>query len=314
MDQIRATLAELMGKYEQKEDLDSTKPFTDPDVCRQYLTGICPHDLFENTKFYMGECSRIHSEKLRERYQNERKNHFYGYELETLKIIQPMIDDCDKKIARGKARVEEDLVRRKTLDPMIIEEAKKIDSQIQSRMARADELGRNGEVEESFKIVEEVELLKRTKLEMLEKGGDASYQSRLKPCDVCGALLSATDSDRRLTEHYSGKIHVGFQKLRDMSKTLSAYIQENRHRLNGRGRNGSREYLSERRTRKVLGVSLRGAIAVTGIEAMPIKVIAESGKTIEKGREAGPDPYQDQDRDRVLDQDLGIANTGDLVN
>lgn len=44
-------------------------------------------------------------------------------------------------------------------------------------------------------------------------------------------MAVATDSDRRLTEHYSGKIHVGFQKLRDMSKTLSAYIQENRHKF-----------------------------------------------------------------------------------
>lgn len=56
MDQIRATLAELMGKYEQKEDLDSTKSFTDPDVCRQYLTGICPHDLFENTVTLITNC------------------------------------------------------------------------------------------------------------------------------------------------------------------------------------------------------------------------------------------------------------------
>ncbi|UKJ90466.2 hypothetical protein MACJ_001399 [Theileria orientalis] len=241
MDQIRATLAELMGKYEQKEGLESRKSFADPDVCKLYLTGICPHDLFENTKFYMGECRKIHSEKLRERYLNERKDHFFGYELDTLKVIQPMIEDCDKKIARGKARVEDDIVRKRTLDPMIVEEAKRIDSQIQAKMALADELGMNGEVEESFKIVEEVEHLKKNKLEMLEKAGEGSFQQRLKPCDVCGALLSATDSDRRLTEHYSGKIHVGFQKLRDMSKALSAYIEEYRDKANGSSLNSTRD-------------------------------------------------------------------------
>lgn len=57
-----------------------------------------------------------------------------------------MIEDCDKKIARGKARVsasitfkmlqvEDDIVRKRTLDPMIVEEAKRIDSQIQAKMA-----------------------------------------------------------------------------------------------------------------------------------------------------------------------------------
>ncbi|AFZ79423.1 hypothetical protein BEWA_022710 [Theileria equi strain WA] len=228
MDEIRATLAQLMGKFEEPEDVEETKSFLDSDVCRMFLTGICPHDLFENTKHYLGECKRLHSERLREKYMNERKSRYFGFEVDTLRTIQPMIDDCDKRISKGKARAEDDGGRKPTIDPLVLNEAKRIDDQIQAKMTLADELGMNGDVEQSFKIVEEVELLKKTKLEMLEKAGEASYQQRLKPCDICGALLSATDSDRRLTEHYSGKIHIGFQKLRDMAKTLTAYINENR--------------------------------------------------------------------------------------
>lgn len=47
-----------------------------------------------------------------------------------------------------------------------------------------------GEVEESLRVLEEADLLKKNKLEMLEKAGEVSYQSRIKPCDICGALLS----------------------------------------------------------------------------------------------------------------------------
>lgn len=259
MDEIRATLAQLMGSYEGADEKELKKPFTDPDVCKMFLVGLCPHELFENTKQYLGECRNIHSEKLRERYMEERKNHYYGYEEDTLRAIQPIIDDCDRKVVRAKARVEEDVVERKTtLDPMVVEEAKRIDGEIKKKMLVADELGMKGEVEASFGIVEEIEALKKAKLEMLEKAGEVSYQQRLKPCDVCGALLSVSDTDRRLTEHYSGKIHVGIQRLRDLAKTLNAYINEHRNSRNSSIRSERSETIkSESRVSRYKGKSDR---------------------------------------------------------
>lgn len=44
MEEMRAQLASLMESIkEQPTD------FTDPEVCKYFLTGLCPHDLFENT-------------------------------------------------------------------------------------------------------------------------------------------------------------------------------------------------------------------------------------------------------------------------
>jgi hypothetical protein len=34
---------------------------------------------------------------------------------------------------------------------------------------------------------------------------------KLRVCDVCGSFLSLFDSDKRLTDHFMGKQHVGFQ-------------------------------------------------------------------------------------------------------
>ncbi|GBE60682.1 U1 snRNP-associated Usp106 [Babesia ovata] len=225
MDEMRAQWEALMGNLENPVDPNETKSFEDKDVCKMYLVGLCPHDLFENTKHYIGPCALLHCDELRAKYMEQRKTRYYNYEAETLRFIMPLIEECDRRVQRGRVRAEDDIgCKQTTLDDATIAEAKRIDAEIEKKMKIANELGEKGEVEESFKLLEEAELLKKNKLEMLEKAGETSYQSRIKPCDICGALLSATDTDRRLTEHYSGKIHVSYQKLRDMSKLLTEYL------------------------------------------------------------------------------------------
>lgn len=253
MDEMRSQWAALMGNLENPADSIETKSFTDSDVCKMFLVGICPYDLFENTKHYIGPCSKNHSEELRAKYLEARKEKYYGYEDDTLRFIIPMIEDCDRRVQKGRLRAEENVACKQTeLDPATVEEAKRIDMEIDKKMKIANELGMKGEVEESFKVLEEAELLKKNKLEMLEKAGESSYQSRIKPCDICGALLSASDTDRRLTEHYSGKIHVSYQKLRDMSKVLSEYVRDNRPSRNNssRDRSGSHSYHMKRNSHR----------------------------------------------------------------
>ena len=36
----------------------------------------------------------------------------------------------------------------------------------------------------------------------------------MKVCEVCGALQSAGDTDKRLTIHLEGKLHTGYLKIR----------------------------------------------------------------------------------------------------
>ncbi len=33
-------------------------------------------------------------------------------------------------------------------------------------------------------------------------------------CDVCGAYLSRLDNDRRLADHFYGKMHLGYAQMR----------------------------------------------------------------------------------------------------
>jgi len=39
-------------------------------------------------------------------------------------------------------------------------------------------------------------------------------QQKLRVCEVCSAFLGIHDNDRRLADHFGGKLHVGFITLR----------------------------------------------------------------------------------------------------
>ena len=42
----------------------------------------------------------------------------------------------------------------------------------------------------------------------------------MKVCEVCGALQSVSDKEDRLQMHLEGKLHQGYQKIRDKLKKL----------------------------------------------------------------------------------------------
>ena len=62
MDEARAMLDELMGKTRDltediKKNVRQTH-FSDDEVCKDYLCGVCPHLLFTTTKSDLGKCPK----------------------------------------------------------------------------------------------------------------------------------------------------------------------------------------------------------------------------------------------------------------
>jgi len=45
-------------------------------------------------------------------------------------------------------------------------------------------------------------------LQQLTETSGASGHQKLRVCDVCGAYLSVLDSDRRLADHFGGKVSL----------------------------------------------------------------------------------------------------------
>lgn len=76
---------------------------------------------------------------------------------------------------------------------------------------------------------------KERELQNLTDTSGASGHQKLRVCDVCGAYLSVLDSDRRLADHFGGKMHLGYHELRKMLEEFS----KRKHPALSAGRNPS---------------------------------------------------------------------------
>lgn len=68
---------------------------------------------------------------------------------------------------------------------------------------------------------------KEKELKALSDTSGPSGHQKLQVCDVCGAYLSRLDNDRRLADHFFGKMHLGFAQMR---KTFDAFPREMKSR------------------------------------------------------------------------------------
>jgi cell division protein ZapA (FtsZ GTPase activity inhibitor) len=69
------------------------------------------------------------------------------------------------------------------------------------------------------KKCQEREKLSQQARRITENVGQTSQQ-KLQVCDGCGAYLSTLDNDRRLADHFVGKIHMGYLELRNNFKEI----------------------------------------------------------------------------------------------
>lgn len=102
----RKLLEQLMGH--QSTSRAAQLSLNDPKVCRSYLVGTCPHDLFTNTKQDLGQCPKVHSEPLKTEYEalSDREKQRYGFDYDYMRDLQKYIDDCNRRIEAAQKRLE----------------------------------------------------------------------------------------------------------------------------------------------------------------------------------------------------------------
>lgn len=84
----RKLLEQLMGGGAASRGAQLS--LTDPKVCRSYLVGTCPHDLFTNTKQDLGACPKVHSEALKAEYEAlpEQEKKRYGFDYDYMRACR----------------------------------------------------------------------------------------------------------------------------------------------------------------------------------------------------------------------------------
>jgi hypothetical protein len=138
--------------------------FTDSRLCRPYLVGHCPHDLFENTKFEQGPCKNQHNGRLRQMYQDDPERESYGYEWDYAKVLRGYIEECDKRIESSQRRLEttyEEMVRQRQLMKEIGELATKITFSLDEIQV----LGNQSQVAMALQQFHNVDLMRHDKQE-----------------------------------------------------------------------------------------------------------------------------------------------------
>ncbi|ONK77274.1 uncharacterized protein A4U43_C02F4860 [Asparagus officinalis] len=325
MDAIRKQLDSLMGANRNGDVTEVNRKYYDRDVCRLFLSGLCPHDLFQLTKMDLGPCSKVHSLQLRKEYEEAKAKGGHNFDRELEDVIDRLIVECERKIQRAVKRLEEAdakaavaiSVSEVTQSPEITELSKQIkeklkqvdafdlegetDSKIRAieeleelrvkradkqsmllldafnkdraslpqplqnppqlaplpalvppdprtqemineKLKKAEDLGEKGMIDEAQKALEEAEALRKLGARQDPVQDSSKYTAvdvritdqKLRVCDICGAFLSVYDSDRRLADHFGGKLHLGYMQIREKL----AEMQEERTKSRKRDRSG----------------------------------------------------------------------------
>ncbi|CAH8259147.1 unnamed protein product [Arabidopsis lyrata] len=387
MDAIRKQLDVLMGANRNGDVQEVNRKYYDRDVCRLYLSGLCPHDLFQLTKMDMGPCPKVHSLQLRKEYREAKAKGVDNYDRELEDAIDRLIVECDRKIGRALKRLQEEdakaaiaiSVSKVTQSPEILELSEKIkekmkeadihdlegkmdlkiralelveemrtkraDQQavllleafnkdraslpqpapaqppssalptpdprtqemINEKLKKAEDLGEQGMVDEAQKALEEAEALKKLTVRREPAADSTKYTAvdvritdqKLRLCDICGAFLSVYDSDRRLADHFGGKLHLGYMLVRDKLTELLDEKANLRNERNGTVRRGN-QVKTERKSEDLVMNVEEIMIAGVEIEIGTMTVIVNKTRTMigqtqeaDVGHAHGPGPETD---------------------
>lgn len=223
-DDQRRLLEQLMGKESLISPQTRRKEveLTSSRVCKAFLVGNCPHDLFEGTKLNIGKCPLIHSEKhkLEYEYRTKKKGEtFPNFEYEYYKTLRKYLDDIDLLISTALKRLEHTPEEKAKISE-VTKDLDVLDTKIGLMTSEIKYLGKAHEVEKALEETQKLEQLYKERDVAAEKArvvteniGQTSQQ-KLQVCEVCGAYLSRLDSDRRLADHFIGKIHLGYVQMR----------------------------------------------------------------------------------------------------
>lgn len=235
MENIRKTLDNLMGKDRNlpiKDQILNKKHFDDQDVCKFFLIGFCPHELFTYVKSSnIGECRYRHDQQFKTSFESDPNREFYQikYEDSLISFLESITSELDIKIKRCLERIElpppEQVLNK---DAQI--EIEKLDKEITEKIKEAEHLGEMGLIDQSEKIMKEIEQIKiQRNLLTNTKEHAAIYKDRqMKVCEICGALQSAIDNEKRIQTHKEGKIHSAYLKIRQYLDLLRNKRMERR--------------------------------------------------------------------------------------
>ncbi|KAM8836978.1 putative RNA-binding protein Luc7-like 1 isoform 1-T1 [Spinachia spinachia] len=257
--QMRALLDQLMGTARDGDETRQRVKFSDERVCKSHLLNCCPHDILSGTRMDLGECTKIHDLALRADYEIASKDRDLFFELDAVDHLESFIADCDRRTELAKKRLAETQEEISAEVAAKAEKVHELNEEIGKLLAKAEQLGAEGNVDEAQKVLQEVEKVRTRKKDAEEEyrnsmPASSFQQQKLRVCEVCSAYLGLHDNDRRLADHFGGKLHLGFIQIREKLDQLKKTVVDkqeirNQERLKRREEREKEEKMKETRSR-----------------------------------------------------------------
>ncbi|KAL7668822.1 hypothetical protein ACOME3_009506 [Neoechinorhynchus agilis] len=235
-----ALLDELMGKDRNAIPGQQTRDhdFRDREVCKHYLCGFCPHQLFTNTRADLGPCHLIHDDSLRRTYQSSDLYGHLGYEDSFEILLKKLLNEVEKRIRKGEDRLrltqsdDPSSLMTNTAEAMLppnqvrLERLKSLNDQINSLIHESERLGMEGNIDHAKEILSRIEKLKCERYELETRMPGNDNVKAMEVCTVCGSFLIVGDAQCRVDEHITGKQHLGYARIREMLDSLRKKREE----------------------------------------------------------------------------------------
>lgn len=245
----RVLIEELFGR-DISRHRNHVSGLTDARLCRSFIVGTCPFDMFTGTKEDLGSCKSIHLEQYKIMYEAEKKKYdkkvreklpLTKEDLRTKSIVEEFehdymtdleyhIKDVNHKIKMAEDKLRHTPEEQAKIDRITLE-LDDMDIRIGLMTQEIELLAANHELIKSLEISDKLDELlvqrgqfAKTIRDISDNIGQAGQQ-KLEVCSICAAYLSRLDSDRRLGDHFLGKIHLSYVQMR---KTLQELRSKSR--------------------------------------------------------------------------------------
>ncbi|QPG74079.1 hypothetical protein FOA43_001400 [Brettanomyces nanus] len=155
----------------------------------------------------------------------------HNFELDYIQDLKRFIDECNRKTELAERRLDLNSEDRESLTN-ITTEMDELDTKIAFTTQEIQMLSRKGDLDKAVQVSKILKTYvgQRSKVarnySIMLENINQSAQQKLQVCRDCGAYLSKLDNDRRLVEHFTGKIHLGYVEMRSTLQELKSKYEK----------------------------------------------------------------------------------------
>lgn len=175
-------------------------------------------------------------------FNNDSNMEYYArkYEAELIDFLDKVVSKVDDRIRRSMNRLDAPIPEgyAKTMNDRynqpselrngVLDKIVSLNEKINYYLEQAEKKGEEGDIGESEELFKESERLKQEKSDLENQLEMNMSKKHMTVCEICGAMQSATDTDKRLTTHLEGKLHQGYAKIRSTLDELRNKQEEYR--------------------------------------------------------------------------------------